>query len=226
MIHRLGEVVLRMLEPKDLEAIYAFKNEPEVANALGGFSRGYARRDLEEWLEFHRKRRDEVLWSIATADGDVAIGHVGLYQIDHRVRSAEFAIALGDARFRGRGLGKAITRRVVEYGFDMLNLNRIAPGFRATNTAARKLYESIGFSHEGVRRSAQWKSGQYVDVVLMGSLAAEYRPSLADSRLAPVRARLRQVDLFVAAADLHGQRRCSPTKSCFALATRRRVRAP
>jgi RimJ/RimL family protein N-acetyltransferase len=174
MNHLLGSVSLRKLEPRDIEALYTFKNDPEVATLLGGFSTGYAERDLAEWLEYHRKRADEVLWTIASADTDECLGHVGLYRIDHRVRSAEFAIMLGHKPSWGQGLGKRVSAFVIDYGFDWLNLNRLELEVLASNKRAIALYEALGFRREGVKRQAQFKAGGYVDVILMAVLREEW----------------------------------------------------
>lgn len=174
MLYQLGTVLVRKPETEDLESLYAYKNDPEVAALLGGFSTGYSRADLKEWLEFHRKRSDEVLWSIVDTESHRCVGHVGLYKIDFRVRSAEFAIMIGDRRFRGRGIGRLCTRFALEYGFRELNLNRITLTVLATNARARRLYESVGFQVEGCFRQAQIKDGVYVDIIAMAILREEY----------------------------------------------------
>lgn len=168
-MHKVGEVNLRMLEPRDLDALLEQKNDPDVGGLLGGFSTGYARKDLEGWLEFHRTKRNEVLWAIADGQ-DRCLGHVGLYEVDHRVRKAEFAIMLGDRTAWGKGIGKRVSAWVVEYGFLQLNLNRIELDVLATNPRAKSLYEGLGFEHEGTKRSAQYKDGAYIDVHMMAFL--------------------------------------------------------
>jgi RimJ/RimL family protein N-acetyltransferase len=173
MNFRVDDVLLRRPEPRDAEALYAQKNDPDVANLLGGFSRGYSHADILAWIERHRSAPDEALWVIAD-EADRCLGHVGLYKIDGRVRSAEFAIMLGDKPSWGRGIGKRVTRFALEYGFRVLNLHRIELTVLATNERARKLYERLGFRTEGVLRHAQFKAGSYVDVVVMGLLEHEF----------------------------------------------------
>jgi RimJ/RimL family protein N-acetyltransferase len=114
-----------------------------------------------------------VLFVIASGD-DRCLGHVGLYRIDHRVRSAEFAILIGDKGSWGKGLGRRCTTFMVEYGFDQLNLNRIYLEVLATNSRAVELYKKIGFVEEGRLRCGQFKEGRYVDVLVMGLLRDEY----------------------------------------------------
>lgn len=165
---------LRKPERTDVPALYIIKNDPVIAAMLGGFSTGYSRADLEAWVESHRLATDEALFVIADAD-DRAIGHVGLYQIDHRRRSADFAIVIGDPTVWGRGVGRACSRFAIEFGFDMLNLRRIQLQVIETNERAIHLYHSLGFVDEGRLRQAYWQQGAYVDMLLMGLLIEEYR---------------------------------------------------
>jgi len=165
---------LRKPELSDVDALYVVKNDAEVAGMLGGFSTGYSKADLEAWIAFHREAKDEALFVIADAK-DRAVGHVGLYKVNHRIRSAEFAIVIGDRSIWGKGLGRACTRFAIEYGFDELNLRRIYLEVLATNERAIKLYRALSFVEEGRLRQAQWKRGRYIDVLVMGLLSEEYR---------------------------------------------------
>lgn len=170
MIIDLCDVLLRKPETRDRETLYRMRNDAWNVARLGGFSTGYALQDIDDWIEAHRTRHDEVLWVIAGADTDTCLGHVGLYRLDSRVRKAEFAILIGDPEWRGRGLGRKVTSAVVNYGFSQLNLHRIELSVLATNEAAVKLYEGIGFAVEGTQRDAQFRDGRYVDLLLMAIL--------------------------------------------------------
>lgn len=172
-MHKVGDVTLRMLEPRDIDALLSQKNDPGVAALLGGFTTGYARRDLEGWLEYHRGKSNEVLWAIAD-DRDACLGHVGLYEIDSRVRKAEFAIMLGERSAWGQGIGKAVSAWVVDFGFLQLNLNRVELDVLATNPRAKALYDGLGFELEGTRRAAQYKDGEYIDVYSMALLRRDW----------------------------------------------------
>jgi RimJ/RimL family protein N-acetyltransferase len=171
----LNEVVLRRPEPRDAEQLYVYRNDWDVICSLGGFSRGYSLKDLAEWVEYHRTRQDEILWTIADRETDRCLGHIGLYKIDHRVRSAELAILLGDKTRWGHGLGHAVTQAVLEFGFAQLNMNRIELTVLENNLAALHLYNKLGFMQEGVLRQAQYRNGAYLNVVQMGLLRGEFK---------------------------------------------------
>jgi len=174
MNYRVGDVILRRPEPCDLEALYQQKNDAEIAAMLGGFTTGYSRQDISSWLEYHRQKDNEVIWAIVRTPDENCIGHVGLYEIDFRVRAAEFAILIGDRTEWGKGIGKACTKFVVNYGFSELNLNRIHLSVLSSNGKAIRLYEQIGFRIEGRLRQAQYKNGQYLDVLVLALLREEF----------------------------------------------------
>ena len=173
-MHQIGDYLLRIPEPRDLEYLYKQKNDPEISVLLGGFSTGYSMEDMKNWLEYHRKRSDEVIWSIISKDDDICVGHVGLYNIDHRVRSAEFAIMIGDKSIWGKGVGKNSTVFSVKYAFNELNINRVHLTVMSTNLRAIDLYKSLGFVVEGTMREAQYKGGKYIDLIIMSLLRSEY----------------------------------------------------
>jgi RimJ/RimL family protein N-acetyltransferase len=170
MHFNFDNIYLRNIETEDLQNLHMQKNDPEVTASLGGFSTGYSFADLKDWFEYHRKKKDELLLSIVDKNSESCIGHVGLYNIDYRIRSAEFAIMIGDKEFWGKGIGRICTKFLIDYGFNELNLNRIYLSLLSSNERALNLYTSLGFKHEGTQRSAQFKNGSYQDVILMGVL--------------------------------------------------------
>ncbi|MBL0219312.1 MAG: GNAT family N-acetyltransferase [Myxococcales bacterium] len=176
MHHELEGVVLRKPEPHDVEALYAWKNDATVASMLVGFTTGYTRADLTKWVDLHRSAADEAFFMIVRRSDDLPIGHVALYQINHRLGTGDFAILLGDQTTWGKGLGRSCTRFMCDYGFTQLNLRRITLGVLSTNVRAHKLYQSLGFVEEGRLRQAQFKNGAFVDVILMALFRDEFKP--------------------------------------------------
>lgn len=170
----LQEVVLRPLEETDAEDLYSFRNDWEVIRHLGGFSAGYSRASMGEWVARHSNRTDEILWAIATSENQRCIGHVGLYKIDYRVRKAEFALVIGDRTWWARGLGTKVTKAVVEWGFSELNLHKITLKVLADNLRALHVYEKLGFQREGVLHDDQFREGRYLDLVLMAQFEKKW----------------------------------------------------
>ena len=171
----LGETVLRALEPRDVDYLYTYRNDWEVIRHLGGFSAGYSKANLEEWIKRHRNSADEILWTIAAAGTDQCIGHVGLYQIDGRVRKGQYAILIGDLTLWGKGLGTRVTEAVVSWAFTQLNLHKVSLHVLTNNERAIRIYELLGFRPEGILRDEQFRDGQFLDLMLMAVFEDEWR---------------------------------------------------
>lgn len=169
----LSTTLLRKLEPEDAPSLYRFRNDPKVARGLGGFSSGYSLQAIKEWIERRGNAADDLVWAIADRETNACLGHVGLYRIDPRVRACEFGISIGESSRWGKGIGREVTSAVIAYGFDELNMNRIELSVITSNIRAMSLYESLGFVREGLRRQAQYRAGEYQDIVLMSILRSE-----------------------------------------------------
>ena len=103
----------------------------------------------------------------------VAVGTAALFDVDTLALHAEAAISLvPDAR--GRGIGTAAIRQLVDFGFTRRNLHRIHLQALASNAAAIRAYEKAGFVIEGRQREHAWVRGRYEDIVRMGLLRAEH----------------------------------------------------
>ncbi len=166
-------LLLRKPEAIDVEMLYQLKNDSETNELLGGFTLGYSMEDIKDWITFHNSAQDECLYLIEERKTAKIIGHVGLYKIDYRIRKAEFAILIADKDARGKGYGKMCTDFMLDFGFQQLNLNRIELALLSTNTIAYNLYMNRGFEKEGILKEAQFKNGNYIDIILMAKLKAK-----------------------------------------------------
>lgn len=104
---------------------------------------------------------------------DVPVGTTALV-IDHRQRTAEFFIIVGDDANRGRGIGAAATRLTLDYGFHVTNLRCVYLTVLEPNVAGVKAYEKAGFRHSGVRRQSGYWAGESANEVLMDAIPADF----------------------------------------------------
>jgi [ribosomal protein S5]-alanine N-acetyltransferase len=170
----LDILVLRPLEETDVEQLYQFRNNFEITQYLGGFSRGFSRTSLLDWIKFHRQQSDEVLWGIALKADNRCIGHIGLYKIDHRVQKAELGILIGDQNYQGQGLGTKIAQAMVDYGFQQLNLNKISAIVLSHNERSLRLFSKLGFRQEGILRDEYFLQGKHIDGILFSYLKRDW----------------------------------------------------
>ncbi|WP_213780465.1 GNAT family protein [Caballeronia sp. dw_276] len=168
-------IVLREITAEDLPAINAWRAKREVVDALVGSFR-HVNADIDRrWYESYlASRASNVRLAICHRESGECVGVVYLLKIDWINRSAEFGIQIGDTAAQGQGIGDAATQLALRHAFGDLNLRRVYLSVLATNGRAIKLYEKTGFRHEGVLREAAFKSGRYIDLLLMAILDHEF----------------------------------------------------
>jgi RimJ/RimL family protein N-acetyltransferase len=160
---------LRKPNMEDIDDLFILKNDEETNLLLGGFSNGYSKEDIANWIGFHNNAKDECLYVIVKKEDniEVIIGHVGFYNIDFRISKAEFAISISNKNYRGKGFGKICTEFMINFAFENLNLNKIELSLLSVNKVAYDFYLKQGFVQEGLLKYSQFKNGFYHDVVLM-----------------------------------------------------------
>ncbi len=168
-------IYLRELTRADLAQTLIWRQDPALVAQLGEPFRFINAETEAGWFDTYlTQRAQQVRLAICEQGSDRHIGNVQLLQIHPVHRSAEFSILIGEAGCRGKGLGTMATERCLQHAFEDLHLHRIWLQVRADNQPALKLYHRVGFVEEGRLRQAAFKQGQYVDLLSMGLLAAEF----------------------------------------------------
>ena len=171
----VGErVYLRPLNRDDASVLQRQINNPEVVRTLMVW-RPMSLEAETAFIERIAQSETDVVLAIALREDDRMIGDAGLHQIDWRSRVAEFGIQIGDSVDWGKGYGTEVTRLVVRYGFESLNLNRIWLRVYDHHPGGIRAYEKAGFRREGVMRQGVWREGAFHDVIVMAILASEWK---------------------------------------------------
>jgi diamine N-acetyltransferase len=106
---------------------------------------------------------------------------------DHRYRSAEYIILLGEKTARGKGIGTTATMMVLDWAFHVTQLQSVYLSVIAENAAGIRAYEKAGFKIIGTRRQSSWWLGQPADEVLMDALPGDYTgPRLVEAQVREV----------------------------------------
>jgi RimJ/RimL family protein N-acetyltransferase len=170
-----GELVLlRPVETQDAAGLFAI--DPETERLTG------SRRDseftlsnLESWYSTRASHDDRLDLSIIERASGKWAGEVVLNELSTQNESCGFRILLQGPRFYGRGLGTEATRLVIDYALTVVGVHRIELQVYDFNPRARRVYEKVGFVHEGTMRDALRWDGEWVDCHLMGLLDRDWR---------------------------------------------------
>lgn len=168
-----GELIrLRAREETDAADFYRWINDWETLKYLGGRyprSMTYERK----WLGGGDPAYKLAQFIIETKTDRKAIGWLGLHDQTPEDRSAELGIAIGDHEYLEGGYGTDTMRTACRVAFDVLNLNRVQLTVYDWNPRAIRVYEKVGFQHEGVIRDGIFKAGRWNDLVFMSILRGE-----------------------------------------------------
>ncbi|MGQ7296916.1 GNAT family N-acetyltransferase [Quadrisphaera sp. KR29] len=165
-------VTLRARTPDDLDVLYGIAADLDTWEERDPSAPGpVPRQRYEAQASAAASSYREDVFFVIDVDGRAA-GSATLFGFDPLARHAEAGISLA-RDFRGRGIGTAALAQLVEFGFTRRNLRRIHLQAIASNAAALRSYEKVGFVVEGRRREHAWVRGAYEDVVLMGLLRSE-----------------------------------------------------
>lgn len=177
---RGARVDLRTVEREDVDFVHEHKNRPAVHRT---FVWPYPEnRDvLEKYLMEGQDDGDvKLLVCIDGDDGEPEpVGSIGLGIEDERARTGEIGIWIAPP-YWGEGYGTAASERLVSYAFAERNLHRVQARAMGTNEGSRRIWERLGFTHEGVLRESEFMEGEYRDMHLYGVLEDDWRDRTAE----------------------------------------------
>lgn len=101
-------------------------------------------------------------------------GHVGLAKFTPDLASAEIGYWIA-SDLSGRGLATEAAGAVVEFAFDDLGLHRVELRAAPDNASSTRVAEKLGFTPEGVARSACRGAHGWHDVQVFGLLETDPR---------------------------------------------------
>jgi RimJ/RimL family protein N-acetyltransferase len=140
-------------------------NDPTVLEYFGNL---FPLSREQEEKRYEAMIQDSSLCNLAIEFEGRHVGGAGLSSIDHRNQTAEVGPFIGVSELWDQGLGRDITRMLLRFGFEKLNLHRIYLRVLAKNERALYRYERIGFRYEGRWRHGGLRHGRYHDVLWMG----------------------------------------------------------
>jgi RimJ/RimL family protein N-acetyltransferase len=160
-------------------------NDLEVTLPLGdeAYTPSSPESEQETIREIHKDRAH--VFSIVDTKTDQLVGRCLLFNVDPVNRSAMLGIVLGEKSRWDQGYGQEAVKLLLDYGFNLLNLNSVMLGTFSFNERAVRCYEKVGFRVIGRRRKARIIAGDMYDIILMDILAEEFESPYVKGLLSP-----------------------------------------
>jgi RimJ/RimL family protein N-acetyltransferase len=170
-----SKIRLTGMNPEDAPAIMKWHNDSEFARLIdAAIAHPHLKKSWEKIIEEQADAKDHFFFAIRPVDGESCIGLLELDNILWNNGVAWIAVGIGEPEHRGKGYAAEAMSLALDYTFDELNLHRVQLTVFAYNTPAIKLYERLGFTHEGTYREFIHRDGQRFDMRLYGILRHEW----------------------------------------------------
>lgn len=131
--------------------------------------------DFERYIQQCRQKTAEKLeQSFVIVVNGVIAGRIGI----HHIQPANQCGAIGYWLTReagGKGVMLNCCRKIVEYGFSVLQLHRIEIKAATHNIKSQAIPQKLGFIREGVLRESERVNDVYFDIVLYAMLQHEWK---------------------------------------------------
>jgi RimJ/RimL family protein N-acetyltransferase len=171
-----GEILLRPWERRDVPAITAACQDPEIPRWTV-VPHHYTERHARDFIgstgtDLAAGR--ELALAIVDSE-DRVLGALGLSNFDWADLKAEIGYWMA-AEERGRGIGSRATRMLAEWAIATLGLERLELLANPENEASQRLAERAGFTREGVLRRYRRRHGVREDLVMYSLVAEDLAP--------------------------------------------------
>jgi RimJ/RimL family protein N-acetyltransferase len=166
VIAEAGPLRLRRARPEDVDFLLDLAAHPDVDPFLAG-RRSRDRKSLLEEIE-RSLAEPQVFGRIVVAVDGARAGVMRYERVNERSRIARLGGLAIHPEFRGRRLADDAARLLQRYLFLELGYHRLELEIYGFNERAIRHAERAGFVHEGTRRQAYLRHGEWVDGVLFG----------------------------------------------------------
>lgn len=143
-------LVLRHLEMRDLDDLFALYRDPEMRQYYpdGTLNYDQTKEELEWFLNGHPHHPELGLWATVLKANQRFVGRCGLlpWTLDGQFE-VEVAYMI-DKAYWGQGLGSEAAQAIADYAFHTLNRSRLICLIEEGNTASMAVARKIGMTFE------------------------------------------------------------------------------
>lgn len=170
-------IKLRKIQPTDAEDMFEYASDTDVTRYLS-----YDHKEIEETQKYIEKKQNQyalgqcMIWGAEYKENKKYIGAFGFTHWSPEDGCAEIAYTLSQ-KYWGKGIAKEIASKIMEFGFDKMELNRIEARCFAENEKSAKLLIKLNMKYEGTIREQLLIKGKHRDIKVYSILKREYNES-------------------------------------------------
>jgi diamine N-acetyltransferase len=162
-------ILLRALEPEDLDWLYRWENDPELWHhglTLTPYSRFTLREYLSNAISQDIFQSRQLRLMIIEKASQQPVGAVDLFDFEPVHLRAGIGLLL-DSNNRGKGFGRQALQLIQEYASQILMLKQLYGYISVDNQPSYRLLQSIGFIEAGLLKAWIKTPDGFIDAHLM-----------------------------------------------------------
>lgn len=158
---------LRRLKTSDVHEVFALRSDPKSMQYI---PRPLAK-NLDDALAHialiteNIDKNTGINWAVALKETDKLVGIMGF----HRTEPENFRAEIGYMvlpEVYGSGIASEAVAKIVEYGFEMMQLHSIEAVIDPANVASARVLEKNRFTKEAHLRQNEFHNGRFIDTVI------------------------------------------------------------
>jgi len=112
-----------------------------------GTKKNYRLVDLKKYINENNEDENSILLGIFDKINLEHVGNIRYHNLDFTNKKAFLGILIGKEKYRGIGVATEVITTSMNWIYSKFKISTIVLGVHSENTAARKLYEKLGFKY-------------------------------------------------------------------------------
>lgn len=167
-------LLLRPFNLEDADRVTALLQRPEISQTTMNIPWPYPEGAAASWIRGHEAGAEAghgFTWAITRQPDSEVIGAIGMaVDSQHRRGSLGYWLAVDSWN---QGITSEAAQRIVQFGFDTLDLHRIEALCLPRNVASSRVMQKAGMEFEGILRGYFNKGGVFEDVAMYAVVRKE-----------------------------------------------------
>jgi ribosomal-protein-alanine N-acetyltransferase len=168
-------LVLRAFSNEDINDIFEYASVKSVTDFLP-WEAHQTLDDSKAFLKMSKemfKKYGNIDFAILLKEENKVIGGISIRKWNDNNRCADIGYVLSST-YWGRGIITEAIKRIIKYGFEDLNVNRIEAHCDENNIGSYRAMEKAGMKYEGTLREKTFMKGKFINMKFYSILKSEY----------------------------------------------------
>ena len=170
-----SRLILRTLQTGDAKELFEYAKKPNVTRYLTWEPHN----SISDTLEYIKMVSDKIKndqageWGIQLKETGEIIGSIGFVLYDQNGSCGELGYVIDD-KYWGQGIMTEAIRRVIQFAFENIGLQRVEAVHYPENPASGKAMQKAGMLYEGLLRSKTFAKDKYWDLKMYAITRNDY----------------------------------------------------